>query len=498
MPDEFAATGTTTGTSVPSGDGSRPDTPHPAYERMKLRWDKCRMLMGGTPAVRDAGEDALPMMEAETDDSYTFRSQLVALYNGFKRTVLAMVGMILQQEPVLGDDMPEPLVALWENVDQAGTHGAVFTRQLTLDGMVDGHAGILVDYSKLPGEEKIDRDTEQRLGLRPYWVRYTAEDIFLALYQAINGVKTLILLVLREVVEESDGRFGIAEVTRYRVYSREGASISWEVWENGEGEIPALKEGPAPMRNVDGIPFAFFIAGEKLSDVETIPPLIDLAYLNLEHHQLKTNIRNLESLAMVPTMVRVGASPDENGDYPAITLGPRATIEAPAIDGVQTPLYWLSPDVDVLAPGTTSLETIKAEMGAAGLAFLAPDTRAVETAEAKRIDSTAQNASLATAARNLQDALETAFDFSAQYMKLDAGSVTVNTDFENTVLDAATMSAYGQLAANGKLSIETLLTMLEKGKRLPDGFDKTEELRRIMTENRDTDPKPEPDPLANA
>jgi hypothetical protein len=134
------------------------------------------------------------------------------------------------------------------------------------------------------------------------------------------------------------------------------------------------------------------------------------------------------------------------------------------------------------------LQQNEAAQGAMGLAFLTPDTRAAETAEAKRIDATAENATLSSMGRRASDPLEEAFGFSAEFMssprrQVKAGSVTIHTDFEETVMDPQTMQAFGALARDGKLSIETLLAALVKGKRLPEGFNINDELKRILTEN---------------
>jgi hypothetical protein len=397
--------------------------------------------------------------------------------------------------------MPAPLVAMWENVDRGGTHGAVFTKQLTKDGMVDGIAGILTDYvnsndptldrsrasaAAIPGAP-LDASDEAALGLRPYFVKYRADDVFKTVYQTVNGVKTLVLLILRNSSDERIGRFGVQTVFRYRIYTNTNGVIQCEVWKRAATASQAVLERDAlTLTNVTKIPWSPLIAGDEVDANETRPPLDDLADLNVEHFQVKTNIRNLESLALVPTMVRVGAQRDENGVYPTVTLGPRTTIEAPAAEGVTQPLYWLTPDTTVLQPANTSLEKIEQQMGAAGLAFLSPDTRAAETAEAKRIDANAQNASLRSVARAVQDCLESAFGFAGQYIKQPAGSVSVNADFEETVMEPAMIAELRALAVAGKLSIETLLGLLEKGHVLDEGFDVEEEKRRILTENADT------------
>lgn len=479
-----AVTSTSTTPIPPQSDPNDPSVPHPAYERMRPRWEKCRALMAGTEAIR-AGEDTyLPRLEAETQDSYDVRLNIAALFPGFSRVVKAAVGMLLQQEPVLGEDMPKPLVDLWENVDAAGTHGAVFARELVQNAMIDGFDGIFVDYSRVDNPAKIDSDAEKRLGLRPYWILFKVDDVIKPIYQTVNGVRTLVLLILREVVDEIVPPFGLKTVTRYRIYTNTKGVVQHQLWTvpDGGGK-PTITEQPAAMQKMTRIPWSPLRAGEKISEVETKPPLLDLADLNIEHHQTKTNMLNLELLACVPTQVRIGAEKDpETGEYPPIVLGPRSTIEAPKLEGVAQPVYWHAPPTDVLEPVRNTLNATEAAMGAAGMAFLTPETRAAETAEAKRIDASAQSATLSTVGRALQDCLELAFDFTAEYLGIEAGSVTINRDFENQVLDSSTMLAYVQAVRDAGLPIRILLEAWQQGGRLPEGTD-IEELEQEMLAN---------------
>lgn len=481
--------------SVIPTDTDNPAIPHPAYWRMLRRMWFCRDLMMGTEAIRDGGTIYLPKLAAESDDDYLDRVQLAALYNGFSRVVLAGVGMLMQQEPVLSKDMPAQLKALWENVDGKGTHGAVFTADLLQSGMIDGHDGILVDYENadsatldrsqasaaaVPGKP-LSADDEARIGLRPYWMLVKADDVIKPIYQTVKGKETLVLLIVRENVDVRSGQFGVVGMVRYRVYTNENGTVMYQLWETPIGaQRPVLKEPPRVVRNVQEIPWSPNRPGRKLSKVEVVPPLMDLAYMNIEHHQTKTNLLNLEKLGCVPSPVRIGAQKDDKGNYPAITLGPRSTIEAPVIEGVPKPFYWTSPDVAVLVPAQKTLESTEAGMGAMGMAFLAPQPRATETAEAKRLDSTAQNATLSTVGRAGQDCLEAAFGFTAQFLGVKAGSVAISSDFENLVMEPAVMMAYVAAVAEAGLPPKLLVLAWQAQGRIPDDIDPDELVSEML------------------
>jgi len=106
-----------------------------------------------------------------------------------------------------------------------------------------------------------------------------------------------------------------------------------------------------------------------------------------------------------------------------------------------------------------------------GLAMLAPQKRAAETAEAKRMDKATQDSSLGVVARGVQDAAETALQFHARYLGLDdGGSITVNRDFEGLLMEAPVMQAYAALRREG-FPARMILASLQAGGRIPDDED---------------------------
>lgn len=464
--------------SIPS---QTPDVLPPAYLRMQERWQTCRDLMGGTEAIRAGGTRYLPKLESESDAAYAARRDLAALFNGFERTVLASVGMLGVQEPALGEDMPPPLVALWENIDGAGTHGAVFSAQLALEALVCGHVGIFVDAP--PTRPGLDLDTARRQGIRPYWVLVRAEDEVFPYWEQRAGQRRLTMLVRKAEIERRLEPFGVETLTVWYVYRRDETGVTYERWERpANGTLTRVHE-PAPMRGLTEIPYARIVAGVELEGAETKPPLMSLADLNLEHHRTKTNILHLEELGMVPTQVRIGAERDRTtGEYPPIVLGPRNVIEAPAMPGVSQPVYWHSPPVDVLDPAMKTLAATETAMEVSGSAFLAPAQRHVETAAAKKLNARAQNATLSRVARALQDGLEFAFQHTAAYLGLESGSVVVPTNFEDTTLDPQVMTAYVAAVAQAGLPPRVLLRAWQVGGRIPADAD-LEELELELVAN---------------
>lgn len=505
-----------------TADPNDPSVPSAAYERMRPRWEKCRDCFAGTEKIRAGETTYLPQHSAESDDAYAVRVILAAFFNGYKRTVQASVGMLLEEPPALNDDMPSWLAALAENIDAAGTHLNVFTQKLATAGIIDSHAGIMVEH-KRPDAADIDRskasaaavpgrqlsaDDEERIGLRPYFLLFKADDVLKAVYASVNGVTTLVLLILREIVQERVGLFGLKTVTQYRVYTNTAGVIAYELWRApDQGGRPSKTEGPSTMTNQSEIPWSPLIAGEEIAPGEYNPPLIDLADLNIQYHNSLTNHLSLQSLAYVPTPVRIGAQKNEAGEYPEIVLGPRNTIEAPHMEGVAQPIYWLSPPVDVLEPGEKTLTQTKADMASMGASFLTAETRAAETAEGKRIDSSASRATLGTVADALKDCLERAFGFAAKYRNEKGGSVTVNKDFTGAGVNTSLLQVLVGWYQADIITLEEMRYILHTG-QLPEDFDPADtaallaqadarrQLLRLEAAKRNPPPSPTPpDPV---
>ena len=121
------------------------NTPSAENSRARNGAALVRTLMGGTAAMRAAGALYLPPFMAETTTNYKARIQRSVLFNGLRKTVVDMTGRVFAKPIVLGDDMPEQLKAIAENVDNAGRHLNVFARDIFFDALQSGIGFIFAD-----------------------------------------------------------------------------------------------------------------------------------------------------------------------------------------------------------------------------------------------------------------------------------------------------------------------------------------------------------------
>ena len=69
-----------------------PSTTSYAYDYMLPKWEMVETLLGGTSAMRAAGEDYLPRHAEEDGSNYFERLNSTTLYNMFELTLDTLVG----------------------------------------------------------------------------------------------------------------------------------------------------------------------------------------------------------------------------------------------------------------------------------------------------------------------------------------------------------------------------------------------------------------------
>jgi hypothetical protein len=450
-----------------------PSTRSKAVERQASALQMVRDLWSGTETVRERRTAYLPQDPGEDAADYQARLHRSVFFNVFRATVEGLTGFIFAKDPTLGEDVPPAIAGTgdletgrsgghWENIDNAGTHGDVFVRELTTDALIAGHAGILVDYPDTGGERLTLAD-EQARKVRPYWVPIKKDAIVSWRTAVIDGRTILTQLVLEECAMVPDGAFGEKEQTRYRVLYRNVVTgvigfVLLEVTEKKE----VVQVGDGLYRNQVEIPFAEVVTSGKRSFLESDPPLIDLGYLNVAHYQGWSDAANSRHKTCVPVFFTAGVVPA--GEHATLIIGPNMGINA---SDPTAKAEYVTHSGESLDACKIALDDLKSDMAVMGLAMLAPQKRSAETAEAKRIDKATTDSKLAVTSRGVQDGVERALGFHARYLLLeDGGSVQINREFEDQSMPPDLMTAWATLAEKLDIPVRLVLEALQEGGRI--------------------------------
>jgi hypothetical protein len=459
---------------------NRPDYCSVAYEAMAACWMMVADVFGGTKALRAKGKAYLPQEPAEDNDSYQTRLSRAVFFNCFKRTVRGLTGLVFHEPPTLAADVDGEIAAQLENADLAGTHWTELAKDLFAMAVRDGHAFLMVDMPPRLTESSVGAmqptlADERAAEHRPYWRLYDARQAMNWSTRKVGGRTQLAHITFCEKTVEPDGRFGEKEVTRYRVLWPGG----WELYRQAEKEDELLLEAAGQFLAPGGqplpdIPLAAVTCQKKKGHFVSEPPLLELAYLNVRHYQLTSDLDNVIHLSCVPLLWAKG----RDKATPMQPVG--ASILIDLQDGPDSALGYAEITGAGIVRAETRITALERQMAVMGLEMLAEKDAAAQTATEVRLSAAESASELAGMANNLKDALENALMFHAQFLGVkDGGSVELRAAFDTLTLTEEQMREYRSMVNDRQLSLESLWAVLKRARRLPADFDAKQEVARL-------------------
>lgn len=432
-----------------------PSTTSGAYERMAPRIDLVNALMGGTEAMRAAGETYLPREQAESDANYRSRLGRAVLLNYFQRTVESLVGKPFSKPIQLESDVPPELVKLSENIDRLGNHTNVFARRWFRDGLVKGLSHVMVEFPNTVEQPVVTLEDEKNAANNPYFIHIPPEDVLAAYGTIENGVEKLTHVRIREceVVRE-----GFEEYTIERVRVLEPGT--WVLWRRVQKRWEIENQGKTTL---DVIPLVTFYA-EREDFMVARPPLTDLANVNIAHWQSASDQRNILTVARFPMLAMSGATDDES----KVVIGPRQLLSSINPD---SKYYYVEHTGKAIESGRTDLEDLKSDMAILGVELLQKSGSV--TATAKAIDSAENISMLQDMTLRFSDALEQAYGLLARWLNIKAGggSLTVNSNFGLKLNQEADLATIQKARETREISHQHYITELKRRSVLADDFD---------------------------
>ena len=453
-------------------------TPSAAYLRMEERRKLHRDLLDGETAMIKAGTTYLPREPGEIPvpnpngagqiDPYDVRLRRSTLFPFFSSAVGSLVGRVIGKDFRKGEDIPEPLSALLENINNEGAKLSVFARPLFEDMWAQANPMVLVDSTARGSASGISRKADE-IG-RPYWIFYKSSSIIRAWKATKDGKRIWRRIHINDPAEE--GKWGSVCTKRIRVLLGDGEESEitgetkgarFEFWREDPKDktkwIPSTVEDEQPGRLSDHgeLPVVFFPFGRVVSDVEVYPALEFLGNLCKAHWQAYSDQKRLVHIVKSSLLYWKGMPKAEYvKENPATFVGPFA-------------MFFGGEDLKVVESngsgakiGTEDLERIEAQIRMASMLPINPEK--VQTLGQSLIDTTQAEATLRDGALALKDGLEQLLIITASQMGLPAvegsgmatgGTILVPTEFALTGAEEKELSTIAEARKRGDISRQT-------------------------------------------
>lgn len=453
----------------------QPSDPSSTYLKMQPRWAKADALLGGTETMRAAGKEFMPQHARETEENYRRRLEATTLLPMTEIVLEALVGRPFSKPIVLGDDVPEAIVALAEDVDRQGNNLQAFCRAWFREGWAKGFSHVLVDHPVVPpvepGAAPRTLADDRAESLTPFLRRIAPEDLIAAYGEVVDGRDVLTHVRFREASIVRDG-WGERVEERIRVLE----PGRWETWvPTPDGKDWVLEEDGETT--VDRITLVTFYAGKKEGLHLCKPPLMDLMDLNITHWQSSSDQRNTLTVARFPILAGAGVPADAE-----VVVGPNRFLTTEAPEGKW---YYVEHTGAALEAGDKDLSNLRDQMASFGAEFLRAQP-GTETATARALDSAEGISYLQATAIDFQDAVEQALALLALWMnEEDGGSASVYTGFTGTQAAVSDLEQVLKLRAARDISRKATLLEFKRRGTLSDEFDVDEDAKQREQEAED-------------
>ncbi|KAB0509673.1 DUF4055 domain-containing protein [Pseudomonas moorei] len=448
----------------------------PAVDAMREDWAIVDPLMGGTRAMREAGELLLPKWPKEEDCDYRKRLGLSTLFPAYRETVKNNTGRVFAEPIVLGEDVPPAVVDFTDDFDRQGNNLQVWAKSFFTQALSHGLCHALAEYPNI----KPSGDTEQLVTLadaravkaRPYAIMIRPQQVVGWRVSNDGGEHVLTQFRYMESVEEEEGAFGIKCINQIRVLIP-GAWMTYREQTDAKGmKTWALyDEGPTSL---DHIPLTTLYT-DRTGFMTAKPPLLELAYLNAKHWQSQSDQDNILHVARVP-MLAISGIDDDTWE---LKVGTASATKLPK-DG---DMKWVEHTGASIEAGRTSLIDIEDQMRVAGAKLLQKETKSVKTATQAEEEAAQEMSPLQTMASGLEDALDQILQHFAELSGLpEGGHVQVQGNFDIDFAPETTLPLLLNMASQGRLSDETLFSEMQRRNVVSSDIKWEEEAAKIATQ----------------
>lgn len=403
---------------------------------LKPRWDLVKDCCAGSAEIKKQGRKYLPQPnESDKSEANTIRYlqylERAIFYNVTGKTAVGLVGQVFATEPTA--EIPPELDVFKQDADGGGVSLEQMARNALMDVLKYGRLGCLVDYPPTDAPaSKADIATGK---IRPFLTLWKPWDIINWRTVTIGGQKLLSLVVISEQFVGDDDGFNAQLELQFRVLRLTADQIyTVEIWQITDDKAAGyqITQTYVPL-NADGLPWRFipftFIGAQNNDPTPDLPPLYDMAILNIGHYRNSADFEETVYMVGQPTPWASGLSEEWVKDVMkgSMALGSRAVIPLPV--GGACGMLEVQPN----SLARDAMQDKQAQMLALGAKLLDPGT-VQQTATEAIIDDSAATSVLASCACNVSKAFSAALLWAytfATATDADPESIEycLNTDF---------------------------------------------------------------------
>lgn len=431
------------------------DSVHPQYAANIARWKRCRDAYEGEDAVKAAKDEYLPRLSGQTGEEYAAYVKRALYYEAVGRSIDGYVGAVARKPPVI--KLPEKLAVFEKDTTTSGIGLAEFIKKLCSEDLLQGRAGIFVDYDEA--------------SQRAYLSFYVTESI-------TNWDADFIVLKEVEFIP-GDDRFSQKAVDQYRELTIENGVYTVNIWRKKESATGqnvvndewAIVETTTPNKRKitrSDIPF-FWLSCFGQSDKIEKPPLLGLVNVAVSHYRSSADLEHGRHFTGLPTLYVAGITESTNeirvGSSSAILLSDPAAKAAYAEFTGQG-----------LGSLEKALESKEHMMAVLGGAVFADQRKGVEAAETARIRSSGETSLLMGVVNSVEETLEAALLCAAEWMGATGEiDISINRDFIDTTLDPMMLAGLVKAYQAQTMSLDTFIYNLRQAEMInPDTTDDEE------------------------
>jgi hypothetical protein len=402
---------------------------------LQPRYDKVRDCVAGEETIKKAGTKYLPKpneSDLSTANETRYKNYLTraVFYNVTGRTLDGLLGTVFQKTPHV--EIPSSLEILKQDADGGGVTLEQQAKKALSSVLQFGRAGLLVDY---PATSEAVTVADQQSGqIRPNITLWEPWDVINWRVATIGGQRKLSLVVISEQLVTDDDGFEADEVEQIRVLRLVNGVYVVELWQqdvDADGKpwlvVASYIPTDAAGKPWNFIPFVFI--GSKNNDpTPDLPPLYDLACLNVAHYRNSADYEEACYMLGQPTPVVSGLTKDWVDDVlkGTIMFGSRAIVPLPA--GGQAQLLQIAPNT----MPKEAMEHKEAQMLALG-AKLVEQRGSGNPVTATQVNQNeaSETSILATAANNVSSAYSSALKWAGIFGGAAGECVyKLNTEFQ--------------------------------------------------------------------